>query len=129
MVLGHLGCRDEYESSRVTFNSLTFLVFVAIFAGLYSFTHGRSRLWLILTSSCIFYGWWDWRFLLLIGFSTTLDYWLGWFLGRTDDPRRRRWLLSTSLVANLGVLAFFKYFGFFVNSFVAAADSDCRQAK
>lgn len=117
-----VGC-DVFGCLRVTFNSLTFLIFIAIFSALYPFTAGRSRLWLILVASCIFYGWWDWRFLLLIGFSTTLDYWLGWFLGHTDDPRRRRLLLCTSLVANLGVLAFFKYFGFFVNSFVALADS------
>jgi alginate O-acetyltransferase complex protein AlgI len=104
----------------LVFNSLTFLVFFAVFLVLYFLTKGRLRLLLCLGASYLFYGWWDWRFLGLIIFSTLMDYLLGLSIGATQDARRRKSLLIVSVVANLGILAFFKYFNFFIDSFQAA---------
>jgi alginate O-acetyltransferase complex protein AlgI len=100
----------------MTFISHEFLAFITIFALLYALTHGRARLWVILISSCIFYGWWDWKFLGLIFFSISVDYWTGRLLSTSSDERRRKTILAISLTSNLGVLAFFKYFNFFLQS-------------
>jgi len=102
----------------MVFTSLTFLVFyVIVFALYWQFdTPGQNRL--ILVAGLIFYGWWDWRFALLLLVTTGIDYWVGLALeleGR--GPQRRAWVLL-SLVTNLGVLGFFKYFNFFADSFV-----------
>lgn len=72
----------------------------------------RVRLLFILGASYVFYAHWDWRFLPLIFGSSTADYLLGLKIGHTDDPvLRKRWLLLTVLL-NLGVLGFFKYLNF-----------------
>ena len=67
----------------------------------------------LLVASYVFYGAWDWRFLSLIWLSTAADYWVGRALDKSEDPHRRRQLVATSLVVNLGVLGLFKYAGFF----------------
>ena len=74
----------------------------------------------IVISSYVFYGWWDWRFLSLIVFSTLLDYSLGLFIFKQDDKKKRKVLLSLSIVANLGLLGGFKYYNFFLDNFVTA---------
>ena len=61
----------------MTFNSLIFLVFLALFFPLYFATRGVTRIWVCLIASYIFYGWWDYRFLALIAASTIVDYWIG----------------------------------------------------
>ena len=99
------------------FNSLAFLGFISIFFPLYFTLKGKARLWLCLLGSYFFYGWWDWRFLSLIAFSTCVDYFVGLKLDGTEQPRQRKMLLVTSMVVNLGFLAFFKYFNFFIDSF------------
>jgi alginate O-acetyltransferase complex protein AlgI len=71
--------------------------------------------WLLLASYA-FYGAWDWRFLSLIWISTIVDYLVGRRLLVEDRERARRLLLMGSVVVNLGLLGFFKYFGFFVES-------------
>jgi len=76
--------------------------------------------WFLLTASYVFYGWWDWRFLSLIAFSSTVDYFIGITLGQTEQQRKRHLLLVCSLVINLGLLAWFKYFNFFAESFAEA---------
>jgi len=101
------------------FNSLPFLVFLPVFLVLYFATRGRARLWVCLLSSYVFYGWWDWRFLGLIGLSTVVDYFVGLGLAASDDPKRRKRLVLVSLCTNLGLLATFKYFNFFADSFAA----------
>jgi D-alanyl-lipoteichoic acid acyltransferase DltB (MBOAT superfamily) len=75
----------------------------------------RQQNVLLLVASYLFYGWWDWRFLSLIWFSTIVDYLVGLRLGRSETTRRRA-LLMISIVTNLGLLGFFKYFNFFVDS-------------
>jgi alginate O-acetyltransferase complex protein AlgI len=98
------------------FNSPEYLVFfVLLFAGA-TFTRGRGRHALLLAASYLFYGWWDWRFLALLGFSTCVDYFVGRSLVRIENPHTRRVVLGASLVTNLGMLAFFKYANFFIDS-------------
>ncbi len=99
------------------FNSLPFFVFIAVFLPLYFSLRGRARLLLCLVASYFFYGWWDWRFLSLILTSTLIDYVVGLQLDGNDDARSRRRLLITSMLVNLGFLAIFKYFNFFIESF------------
>lgn len=71
----------------------------------------------IVVSSYLFYGWWDWRFLILIFISSAIDYWVGIQLSKTEVRSVRKMLLITSISANLGILAFFKYFNFFIENF------------
>ncbi len=105
------------------FNSLAFLVFAAVFVPLYFALRGRPRLWLCLIGSYFFYGWWDWRFLGLIALSTAVDYLVGLRLAETEEPARRKRLLWLSVAVNLGVLGFFKYFNFFIESFGALLEA------
>lgn len=71
---------------------------------------------LLLVASYVFYGAWDWRFLSLIWISTLIDYWCGQQIGAAADQRDRRKFLTISMLSNLGILGFFKYFGFFTDS-------------
>lgn len=101
------------------FNSLAFAGFLPTVFAIYWLLNQRLRsqnLFLLL-ASYFFYGWWDWRFLLLILFSSLVDYGVGRGLGAESRLLRRRVLLALSLTANLGLLGFFKYFNFFADSF------------
>ncbi|RMH22291.1 MAG: MBOAT family protein [Acidobacteria bacterium] len=105
------------------FNSFAFALFLPAVYVLYWSLQGRPlRLQnlLLLVASYVFYGWWDWRFLGLIVLSSATDYLVGLGLAHGDGPRRRRLLLGLSLAVNLGMLGYFKYEGFFVDSLVAA---------
>ncbi|QDV68813.1 Peptidoglycan O-acetyltransferase [Rosistilla carotiformis] len=100
------------------FNSYAFLVFLPCFLALYWSLRGNARIVLCLAGSYLFYGWWDYRFLGLLVLSTGIDYAVGCGLGRREaSASLRRLLLGISLVSNLGILATFKYFNFFVDSF------------
>ena len=107
----------------MTFNSLTFLIFLAIFFPLYFATRGNLRLWVCLIASNVFYGWWDYRFLALIWASTLMDYAIALLMERTTTPRRRKLLIAVTVIVNLTFLGFFKYFNFFVDSFEAMIDA------
>ncbi len=103
------------------FNSFVFLGFFAAFYPVYLLlqrAHRVQNYWL-LAASYVFYGYWDVRFLLLLIGSTTADYFIGRAMGTTERAAARKRLLVASLVVNLGVLGFFKYFNFFEASFVA----------
>jgi|SRR5690554_699620 len=102
------------------FNSLDFAVFFPIFFLLYWLVAKNLELRnvFLLLSSYVFYAWWDWRFLFLIIFSSILDYVIGQKLGKLKNKRRRKGLLLISLLSNLGLLAYFKYANFFIDSFV-----------
>lgn len=105
------------------FNSLDFAVFLPIVFVLYWFVVGkniRNQNILIVLASYVFYGWWDWRFLSLILFSTVVDYTIGIRLGKVEKQNTRKLLLWTSLLVNLGLLGFFKYYNFFVDNFITA---------
>ena len=98
------------------FNSLEFFIFLPTVFLLYWFVFDknlRTQNALILLSSYIFYGWWDWRFLTLIIFSTIVDYIVGLELQKEEKVLKRKILLWTSITVNLGFLGFFKYYNFF----------------
>jgi len=98
------------------FPSFAFLVFLPIAFLLYWYGFQRNlRLQnaFVLLASYVFYGWWDWRFLGLLFASSFGDYLFALGIDRTNDQRKKKLLLIVSLVANLGVLATFKYFNFF----------------
>lgn len=101
------------------FNSLVFLLFLPIvFAG-YWFLFGKSlRLQnlFVVAASYVFYGWWDWRFLLLIALTSAVAWGTGLLIAR---GRRERLWVAVSLLINLSILGFFKYFDFFADSAVA----------
>jgi alginate O-acetyltransferase complex protein AlgI len=108
----------------VVFNSYTFAIFLPIVLGGYWLLRGHRRQnLLLLIASYVFYGAWDVRFLLLMWFTTLVDYVVGRKLQGEPDDEVRRWVLIVSLVVNLGVLATFKYFGFFTDSFAGLAES------
>lgn len=105
------------------FNSIEFAIFLPVVFILYWFVINKSlkvQNFFLLVVSYIFYGWWDWRFLSLIIFSSFVDYVVGLGLGRYEEPKKRKLLLLTSILVNLGFLGFFKYYNFFVESFVDA---------
>jgi alginate O-acetyltransferase complex protein AlgI len=103
------------------FNSIDFAIFLPIVFILYWFvTNNNLKLqnFLIVTASYLFYGWWDWRFLFLILFSTIVDYSVGMALKTESNQTKRKVLLWTSIFVNLGFLGFFKYYNFFLENFV-----------
>ncbi|MCA0932981.1 MBOAT family protein [Lutimonas saemankumensis] len=103
------------------FNSIDFAIFLPIVFILYWFVFNknlRAQNLLVVIASYVFYGWWDWRFLSLIVFSTFVDYNVGIALEKEESKRKRKILLYTSIIVNIGFLAFFKYFNFFVDNFV-----------
>lgn len=105
------------------FNSLDFAIFLPIVFFLYWFilqNNLKLQNALIVIASYIFYGWWDWRFLSLIIFSTVVDYLIGQRLRIENKQYRRVVLLWTSIIVNLGFLGFFKYYNFFLDNFVDA---------
>ncbi len=105
------------------FNSIDFAIFLPIVFILYWFVTQKNlkvQNGLLLIASYVFYGWWDWRFLSLIIFSSTVDYLVGIGLSKTDEKRKRTLLLLTSIFVNLGFLGFFKYYNFFLDNFVTA---------
>ncbi|MGI9287120.1 MAG: MBOAT family O-acyltransferase [Pseudomonadales bacterium] len=105
------------------FNSLEFaLFFVATLCGYYVLARKPQNIWL-LVASYMFYGWWDWRFLSLIMLSTVVDFNVAQYIEKTVNATKRKRLLFVSLVANLGLLATFKYFNFFIDSFVSLGAS------
>lgn len=101
----------------MTFNSFEFGMFLIVVLVLYQRVPLRWQNGLLVAASYFFYGWWDYRFLGLLALSTVVDFSVGRAMGRAQEERTRRALLAVSLVTNLGILATFKYAGFFVDSF------------
>ena len=95
------------------FNSLQFFLFFAVVLSGYAILPHRWQNRLLLLASYIFYGAWDWRFLSLIALSTVIDYLCGLKIAESSGAGRRRVYLLVSVVANLSILGFFKYFNFF----------------
>ena len=97
------------------FNSWEFALFFGIVFLLYHVLSQRPQNVLLLVASYCFYAWWDYRFLSLLLLSTVVDYTVALRMPRSTDARRKT-LLLISVCTNLGILGFFKYFGFFVES-------------
>lgn len=109
------------------FNSIEFLVFLPlVIGGYYLLPHRKQNVFLVICS-CVFYASWDWRFLFPLLFSTTIDYFCAARMERSIEAGApnsvRKKYLQISLITNLGLLAFFKYFNFFVESFHALCSS------
>ena len=105
------------------FNSIDFAVFLPIVFLLYWFVANKNvklQNFLIVVASYTFYGCWDWRFLSLIIFSTLVDYSIGLKLSKEENQNKRKILLWTSIIINLGFLGFFKYYNFFLYNFITA---------
>ena len=101
------------------FNSLEFACFASFVFILYWFvfnTNINFRNTFLLLASYVFYGWWDWRFLSLIVFSSTVDYFVGRKMADNEDKVGRKKYLFISLFVNLGLLALFKYYNFFAEN-------------
>ena len=93
-----------------------FIFFIVLLALLLVARENRVRKIILLVGSCYFYAYWDWRFLGLLAVSTFSDYQIGKLLARSSDTGKRRLLLGTSLLVNLGILGTFKYCNFFLSS-------------
>jgi len=100
------------------FNSFQYWIFFLIVVVLFYGVRFRLGKLLLLCASYVFYMWWDPRFIVLILTSTVVDYFLGIWL-ETASGRRKKFLLVVSLVVNLGILGFFKYYDFFAGSLAA----------
>ena len=103
------------------FNSLEFLIFLPTVFLLYWFVFQKNlrvQNLLLLISSYAFYGWWDYRFLSLIFLSTIVDYLVGLKIYDSDDKKKKKSYLWISILFNLGLLGFFKYFNFFIDSWI-----------
>jgi len=109
------------------FNSFAFLLFFpTVLAGYYMLRDYRQQNIWLLAASLFFYGSWDWRFLFLLLFTIVVDFMVARQIQRLRDasgsPGAQRLLLTASIVANLGVLAFFKYYNFFENNLNGVAN-------
>lgn len=107
------------------FNSIEYFLFLPIVFALYWILRKQLTLQnaLVLIASYIFYAVWDWRFLSLIILSSVVDFFIGKSIYTTEDQKAKKRLLYISLVVNLGILFTFKYFDFFVGSFVDLANN------
>jgi D-alanyl-lipoteichoic acid acyltransferase DltB (MBOAT superfamily) len=103
----------------MNFNSYAFAVFFVIVYTLYlSLDHKRQNRMLLL-ASYVFYGFWDWRFLGLILASTLTDYFCALAIDKRAQKAQRKPFVVLSLVINLTILGFFKYFNFFIDNAIA----------
>ena len=103
------------------FNSFEYIIFFLIVFILYWFVCNiniRVRNLLLLLVSYLFYGWWDWRFLSLIFASSILDFSLAILIDKSNNLRTKKVFLALSLLFNLGMLGIFKYYNFFIDSFI-----------
>ena len=108
----------------MSFTTFTFFAFMLVVWSLYWLIRRRTaQNVLLVVASYVFYGWWDWRFCSLMLVSSAVDYAAGLGLGAARTPLARRLCLIASLAANLGLLGFFKYYNFFVDSAIAAMRS------
>ena len=106
------------------FNSLEFAVFLPVVFLLYWFVFNRNVKWqnlFVVVASYVFYGWWDWRFLILIAFTSAFSFCCGlWIDKYRGTPRKTRLFSALNIVVNLLILGVFKYYDFFATSFADA---------
>jgi len=105
------------------FNSLDFAFFLPIVFALYWIAGSRrlkTQNLILLVSSYFFYASWDWRFLFLLLFSTSLDYFSGIKISESQNQKYKKTWLLLSILINLGFLGVFKYYNFFISSFAEA---------
>jgi len=103
------------------FNSIEFAIFIPIVFILYWFVTNRNlktQNTLLLIVSYIFYGWWDWHFLFLLALLSLANYFIGIEIEKNEANRRKKIWFITGLIINIGVLGVFKYYNFFIDSFI-----------
>src|SRR5580658_2418085 len=105
------------------FDSPAYFAFLIPVALIYWRLNHREQNFLLLLASYFFYGWWDWRFLALMIGSTTLDFLLARAIDTAQSQQARKRFMVTSVVINLAILGVFKYFNFFVDSFLHVANA------
>lgn len=108
------------------FNSLTFLIFLpTVFIIYWFFLRNtlKGRNLFLLIASYLFYGWWDYRFLSLLIISTLVDFVIALLMDKEQRDKRRKLLLTISLITNLGLLGVFKYYNFFIENWVNMWDA------
>lgn len=108
------------------FNSFEFLLFLPIMFFLYWFVFRGRKMqnFLVVVASYIFYGWWDWRFLILIAFTSACSYISGLAIEHYASRRKMQKMVSTlNIVLNLMILGVFKYYNFFVDNLYVLFDS------
>ena len=105
----------------MTFNSLVFAVFLPIVFCLYWFVFGKNYKWqnaFVVVASYVFYGWWSWKFLILIAITSFCSWGSGLLISGCGDNHRKAWWISAAnIILNLGILGLFKYYDFFAQSF------------
>jgi D-alanyl-lipoteichoic acid acyltransferase DltB (MBOAT superfamily) len=104
------------------FDSFAFVLFALVVYGLYFLLSHRAQNWMLLVASYFFYACWDWRFLSLLWLSTLIDFFAAQLIARADPLNKRR-ILAIAMAINLGFLAVFKYYNFFVASLRAGFDA------
>ncbi len=105
----------------MTLTSFAYLFFMPVVFVLYWLIFKRDKNWqnaFLLLSSLVFYAWWDWRFMALLLFTAGTSFFFGKLIAESDSEKRRKGLLVTVLLLNLGILVYYKYLGFFIQSFV-----------
>jgi alginate O-acetyltransferase complex protein AlgI len=100
----------------MSFTSISFAIFFAVLLALYALAPPRWRKPVLLAGGLFFYAYWDWHFLALIGSCIVADYYLARLIFQAGETSRKRAYLAVSVTLNLGLLAFFKYYNFFVSS-------------
>jgi alginate O-acetyltransferase complex protein AlgI len=104
------------------FTTFTFLLFLpTVFAAYWLLGSRRARNGVLVAASYFFYGWWDFRFAALMAIASFVDFVAAIALERTEDVRKRRLILAASCACSLGLLAYFKYAGFFMENAQALA--------
>ena len=98
------------------FNSLTFILFISMVLLVYPRLRLRQQNFFLLGANYFFYGWWDWRFNILLFASTAVDFITGQKIHNASTPKGKKQWLLVSIAFNLGLLCFFKYFNFFTDS-------------
>ena len=99
------------------FNTPVFFLFFLIVICLFYSFKTEYRKFILLISSYLFYSFWDFRFLILILISTQVDYFVGSKIYKSKNKRIKKIYLITSIITNIGILGFFKYYNFFIDSF------------
>ena len=105
------------------FNSIDFAIFFPLVFSAYWLLFNKSyqlQNVLILFASYVFYGLWSWKFLILIFFSTTVDFLIGKIIVKEKKSVKKKIFLTISIITNLGLLFIFKYYNFFTQSFISA---------
>lgn len=103
------------------FDSTAYVVFLILVVLVYWRLPFRKQNFFLLAASYFFYGWWDWRFLFLMGSSTLVNFTVSRQIDASTDEQKRKALLIFSLILNFAFLSFFKYFEFFLDSFIQLA--------